>query len=89
MANNGQRSIHEYALAACAFLGGISFTTMVIVMQSEDKFQFLPWQKILNFPELIIGGLAIVSSFVLMATIGMIPVAANRKSDHNFCNYCI
>jgi hypothetical protein len=81
MANDNQRTLHEYALGVSAFLGGISFTTMTLVMTSKDKFEYTNLVKTFNlkiFPELIIVGLAVVSIFFIVSTIGMIPVATGR-----------
>ena len=70
------------ALTVAVFLGGISFTTMAVLMQlqmqSQDEFHFDPIDKILIYSELVITGLAMSSIFFIVATMGIIPVAAGR-----------
>ena len=70
------------ALTVAVFLGGISFTTMAVLMQLQmqlqHEFHFDPIDKILNYSELVITGLAMSSIFFIVATMGIIPVAAGR-----------
>jgi hypothetical protein len=70
------------ALTVAVFLGGISFTTMAVLMQLQmqlqDEFHFDLIDNILNYSELVITGLAMSSIFFIVATMGIIPVAAGR-----------
>ena len=80
--NTNPGTNHLPALTVAVFLGGISFTTMAVLMQlqfqSQDEFRFEPIDKILNYSELVITGLAMSSIFFIVATMGIIPVAAGR-----------
>jgi hypothetical protein len=40
-------------------------------MQSQDEFHFDPIDKILNYSELVITGLAMSSIFFIVATMGI------------------
>jgi hypothetical protein len=51
---------------------------MQLQIQSQDEFHFDPIDKILNYSELVITGLAMSSIFFIVASMGIIPVAAGR-----------
>jgi hypothetical protein len=51
---------------------------MQLQMQSQDEIHFDPIDNILNYSELVITGLAMCSIFFIVATMGIIPVAAGR-----------
>ena len=81
--NTNPSTNHQPALTVAVFLGGISFTTMAVLMQlqiqSQDEFHFDPIDKILNYSELVSNyRLAMSSIFFIVATMGIIPVAAGR-----------
>ena len=73
--NTNPSTNHLPALTVAVFLGGISFTTMAVLMQlqmqSQDEFHFDPIDKILNYSELVITGLAMSSIFFIVATMGI------------------
>ena len=83
--NTNPSTNHQPALTVAVFLGGISFTTMAVLMQlqiqSQDEFHFDPIDKILNYSELVSNyRLAMSSIFFIVATMGIIPVAARGNS---------
>jgi len=71
---------HHYALTVAVFLGGISFTTVAVLMQlqaqMQDEFRFEPINRLVNYSELVIAGLAASSILFIAATMGIIPVAS-------------
>jgi hypothetical protein len=73
--NTNPSTNHLPALTVAVFLGGISFTTMAVLMQlqiqSQDEFHFDPIDKILNYSELVITGLAMSSIFFIIASMGI------------------
>lgn len=63
-------------------MGGISFTTVAVLMQlqaqMQDEFRFEPINRLVNYSELVIAGLAASSILFIAATMGIIPVASGR-----------
>lgn len=68
MLNEG--SFHSYALSVTGFLGGITFASMILLMQIQDQFEYGEW---------LITGTAIVSVFFIISTVGMVHIASNQK----------
>lgn len=72
-------SFHSNALGVTGFLGGITFTTMVLIMQITED---------LPLKEFLITGTAIVSVLLIVSTIGMVHVAFNpKKAGENFAKF--
>jgi len=72
-------SFHSNALGVTGFLGGITFATMVLIMQITED---------LPLKEFLITGTAIVSIFFIVSTIGMVHVAFNpKKAGENFAKF--
>jgi hypothetical protein len=73
---------HQHALTVAVFLGGISFTTMAVIMQlqvqMQGEFRFDPIDEIVNYSELVITGLAASSILFIVASMGIIPIASGR-----------
>ena len=72
---------------------------MQLQIQSQDEFHFDPIDKILNYSELVITGLAMSSIFFIVASMDIIPVAAGRileitrfatfAYNHMFIGFCL
>jgi hypothetical protein len=80
--NTNPSTNHLPALTVAVFFGrnilynyGCANATAI---QSQDEFHFDPIDKILNYSELVITGLAMSSIFFIVASMGIIPVAAGR-----------
>ncbi len=72
-------SFHSYALGVTGFLGGITFATMVLIMQIHSEIEYSEW---------LITGTALVSVLFIISTIGMVHVAYNeKKAGENFANF--
>jgi hypothetical protein len=80
--NTNPSTNHLPALTVAVFFGRNILTTMAVLMQlqmqSQDEFHFDPVDKILNYSELVITGLAMSSIFFIVATMGIIPAAVGR-----------
>ena len=80
--NTNPSTNHLPALTVAVFFGrnilynyGCANATAI---QSQDEFHFDHIDKILNYSELVITGLAMSSIFFIVASMGIIPVAAGR-----------
>ena len=64
---------------ATAFLGGITFTTMVLLLEFSTD---------LIYSEILIPGTAIVSVFFIISTVGTVKIAAaDIKTDTKFATF--
>jgi len=63
-------SFYSNALGVTGFLGGITFASMVLIMQITEN---------LPLKEFLITGTAIISVFFIVSTIGMVHVASDPK----------
>jgi len=73
MSNNN--TFHSHALGVTGFLGGITIASMVLIMQIHKEIEYSEW---------LIPGTAIVGTFLIISTIGMIHVASNEKAGEQF-----
>lgn len=64
--------IHEMYGNATAFLGGITFTAFVLLIQSREKFLYADW---------LIPSTAIVSFFLILATFGRVNLSSTEKDN--------
>ncbi|MGI0010387.1 MAG: hypothetical protein ACREAE_03200 [Nitrosopumilaceae archaeon] len=72
MASNGSEYLHEMYGNATAFLGGVTFTAFVLLIQSQEKFLYADW---------LIPSTAIVSFFLILATFGRVSLATSEKDN--------
>lgn len=71
-------SFHEYSLSVTGFLGGITFAAMVLIIESQDKYNYnIPYG--IPYPQLLITGTAIISIFFIISTVGAIRIASGEK----------
>lgn len=66
---------HSNFLNMTAFLGGITFTALVLLIQSKDKFLYSDW---------LIPITAISSFMLILATFGRLLSIGNQKRGKNY-----
>ncbi len=70
------KGISDHLIAIAAFIGGITFTGMILVIQSQDKFklsQLGDYSK--YYSEGLIVGLSIISFLLILGTLGFATVS--------------
>lgn len=72
----GSRKSFELKLTQSAFLGGITFAAMVLVMQAKDNFIFLDFTY---YPDILITSLAGISFLFILSSITLIDVASGLE----------
>lgn len=64
-------AISEHGLSVAAFLGGLTITIMVLVMQApSETFEYKPLSSVLYYPELLVIGLAIIGFLFIISSMG-------------------
>lgn len=76
--------IFEHSISVDAFLGGITFAAMVVIMQSNNSWALSETLPV-YYPELLIGVLGAISFFFIISTIGNLGLLAEgRKISSKF-----
>ena len=81
-------TFYANSLFVTTFLGGITFAAMILLIQVPNDFL----SRVNNLPpyylRVLITGAAMTSIFLIVASVGMIRVAAKEKTaDHIFSNF--
>lgn len=69
----------EHGLTLSGFLGGITLSSMVLIMQSKEEFEFEPVSSLFYYPELLIIGLAAVVILFIISAAGLVLVASGER----------
>jgi len=80
--NKGKKenTFHTHSLGVTGFLGGITFAAMILLIQSRNDIQ-LPSDFPPFYLDSLITGTAISSVLFIVASVGMIRVAAGEKDE--------
>jgi hypothetical protein len=85
VAANDDKRLYETTLTVTGVLAGIIFAAMTFLMQSQAQIAFPQWlPHILNYKELLIGGLAVVGVLLILSTVGMITIVAGTIEHHTY-----
>jgi hypothetical protein len=71
----------EHFLTVVAFLGGITFAGMILVMQTKGSFEYPPIGWLFYYPELLIIGLASICFLFIMATLHLLSLTRLTEAD--------
>lgn len=75
MSGNDNDAFHTNFSSFTAFLGGITFTVLVLLIQSKEKFLYSDW---------LIPIAAITGFLLILATLGRVVIVGNAKRGENF-----
>lgn len=75
-----ENTFHSHSLGVTGFLGGIAFAAMILLIQSKNDIT-LPSDFPSFYLDALITGTAISSVFFIVASVGMIRVAAGEKDE--------
>ena len=73
--------LHGHGIGAASFLGGITFTAMILMMEFSDR---------LFYSDILITGTAIVSVLFIISALGMARVASGEvRKESKFSKYVL
>ena len=73
----------EHELTLSGFLGGLTLSSLVLIMQTKEAFEFTPVSAYFYYPELLIDGLAVIIVFFIMAAVGLVKVASGGTNQNS------
>ena len=74
-------------LTASTFLAAVTFAALILLMQSEEKFDFPAWSTVIYYPELLIGALAVLAVMFSTSLIGIYETAVEAAKPESEYSY--
>jgi hypothetical protein len=77
-------------LQVASFLGGITIAAMIVLMQSQQSFNFEPWSStVVYYPEILIGVLGGAATIFLVSLVGILDVSMGyAKPAERHIDFC-